>query len=382
MIIFKRNIEKKIINSLHKKNIIIIYGPRQAGKTTLCKKILKDNKINDGYFNCEENSVRQKFVVGEPDILRDFIKNKKIVVFDEAQTIENIGSILKVYYDKYGHLSPQIIATGSSSFDLANKIIEPLTGRADEFTLLPLSIGEISNSLKLDKEDIYNLLNYGLYPAVVAAKSKDEKMQEIKNISTNYLYKDIFTFESIKSPRVLEDLLKLLAYQIGQIVNISELAKSVGISRVLVEKYITLLEQAFIIKKVRSYARNNRNELKKSYKIFFIDTGIRNSLVDIKTNLEEKKDRGSIFENFVYTEILKKQQTQIFSNEIFFWRTKQGLEIDFIEKDGSGLYAYECKFSGDDKYVFTKFLKEYKNEVKSVKVLKVDDFITRRKTQK
>lgn len=380
MLIFKRNIEEKIIKSLHKKNIIIIYGPRQAGKTTLCKKILKENKIKDGYFNCEENSVRQKFVVGEPDILRDFIKNKKIVVFDEAQTIENIGSILKVYYDKYGHISPQIIATGSSSFDLANKIIEPLTGRADEFTLLPLSIDEISNSLKLDKEDICNLLNYGLYPAVVAAKSKDEKMQEIKNISTNYLYKDIFTFESIKSPRVLEDLLKLLAYQIGQIVNISELAKSVGISRVLVEKYITLLEQAFIIKKVRSYARNNRNELKKSYKIFFIDIGIRNSLVDIKTNLEEKKDKGSIFENFVYTEILKKQQTKIFPNEIFFWRTKQGLEIDFIEKDGNDLYAYECKFSGDDRYVFTKFLKEYKNEVKSVKVLKVDDFITHRKT--
>lgn len=360
MLIFKRNIQEKIESILFKGDIVVLYGPRQAGKTTLSKSILEKYKNDGKYYDCQIADIRKYFVVGEPDKLLEMVKGKKIVVFDEAQTIVNIGTILKVFHDTYKHLGVQIIATGSSSFDLANKIVEPMTGRAIEFNLLPLSVSEIRSVKKdIDLKDIYNMMLYGSYPAVVASDTIDGKELSIKKIATNYLYKDIFILESIKNSKAFEDILKMLALQIGQMVSTAEISRAVGISRASVDKYIRLLEQSFIVKRVYSFSNNPRTELKKAYKVFFLDLGVRNAIVDIITKVEDRSDKGAIFENFFMTEILKQEYLKNFPGEIMFWRTRSGLEIDFIIKNGQELRAIECKWK-DTEVSFKEFLKKYK----------------------
>jgi predicted AAA+ superfamily ATPase len=374
MKIFKRDIEDKISRLLFQGRAVLIFGPRQAGKTTLSKRILENHKKDGAYFNCEEISIRDYFKVGSPDLLKQLVEDKKIVVFDEAQTIENIGTILKVFIDKYKDV--QIIATGSSSFDLANKINEPLTGRSFEFVLYPLSINEIkkNNSNKITRKNLNEYMRLGMYPAIVDEKNQEVQESVLKNITTNYLYKDIFIFEAIKNPTVFEDLLKLLAYQIGQLVSIYELSKSLGVSREIVEKYIRLLEQAYIIKKVRSFSRNGRNELKKSYKIYFIDIGIRNAVINaFATDMEHRDDKGLLFENLCVMEEVKKGTLETFPAEIFFWRTREKLEIDIITVKDVDINAYECKWS-DQKVIFTKFNKLYPDA--TIKVITPDSLIS------
>lgn len=373
MLIFKRNIQEKIESRLFKGDIVILYGPRQAGKTTLSKSILEKYKNDGSYYDCQIAEVRKHFVIGEPDKLLEMVKGKKIVVFDEAQTIVNIGTILKVFHDTYKHMGIQVIATGSSSFDLANKIVEPMTGRAVEFNLLPLSISEIRSVKKdIDLKDVYDMMLYGSYPAVVAAGTVDEKELSIKKIATNYLYKDIFILESIKNSKAFEDILKMLALQIGQMVSTAEISRAVGVSRATVDKYIRLLELSFIVKRVYSFSNNPRTELKKAYKVFFLDLGVRNAIVDIITKVEDRGDRGAIFENFFMTEILKEEYLKNFPGEIMFWRTRSGFEIDFIIKNGQELRAVECKWK-DTEVSFREFLKKYKEA--KVKVVTPDSFL-------
>lgn len=356
MKIFKRDIQEKIENLLFKGNMIVILGPRQSGKTTLSKKLIESYGNTAKYFDCQIAEVRKHFVFGEPDILKELIGDKKIVVFDEAQTIQDIGSILKIFHDTYPNA--QIIATGSSSFDLANKINEPMTGRIFEFILLPLSLNEISREIPLNKEMLNELIEYGSYPAVVAAESKLEKLETLKNLATNYLYKDIFVFESIRNPRIFEQLVKLLAYQIGNMVSVNEIAKNIGISRSVVLRYLRLLEQSFIIKIIHSFSNNPRNEIKKAFKVYFYDTGVRNALVDTKTLLENRQDKGALWENYYITERLKFNTLESFPSEIMFWRTRIGTEIDVIEKNGENIFATECKWNYTD-VVFSEFLKKY-----------------------
>lgn len=373
MLVFKRNIQEKIESILFRGDIVVLYGPRQAGKTTLSKSILEKYKDNGQYYDCQIAEVRKHFVVGEPDKLLEMVKGKKIVVFDEAQTIVNIGTILKVFHDTYKHLGVQVIATGSSSFDLANKIVEPMTGRAVEFNLLPLSISEVRSVKKdLDLKDIYDMMLYGSYPAVVASGTVDEKELSIKKIATNYLYKDIFILESIKNSKAFEDILKMLALQIGQMVSTAEISRAVGVSRATVDKYIRLLELSFIVKRVYSFSNNSRTELKKAYKVFFLDLGVRNAIVDIITKVEDRGDRGAIFENFFMTEILKEEYLKNFPGEIMFWRTRTGLEIDFIIKSGQELKAVECKWK-DTEVSFREFLKKYKKA--KVEVVTPESFL-------
>ena len=370
MIIFQRTIESKILSLLFKDRMIAILGPRQSGKTTLSKKIIEAYGNDGAYFDCQISSVRDHFIVGDPHALYDLVKEKKIVVFDEAQTIQDIGTILKVFHDTFPGI--QIIATGSSSFDLANKIHEPMTGRVFEFTLLPLSLEEIKLQKNVTKGDLLDLLLFGTYPAVVGAETRQEKEILLKNIATNYLYKDVFVFEAIRNPRVFENLVKLLAHQIGQLVSINELALNLGVSRSVVQKYIRLLEQAFIIKVVYSFSQNSRNELKKSFKVFFLDTGVRNALVDIKKPMEERQDKGAIFENFFINEKIKQGTLETFPNEILFWRTRTGYEIDVIEKSGTDIFAYECKWKNKD-VLFTEFKKIY--PAAQTQVVTIDDLL-------
>ena len=368
MIIFERNLEHKIEPLLFKKRAILIFGPRQVGKTTLAKKLLaKHSRINSGvdsYFNCDETVVRNYFKLGEPDLLKKLVVERKIVVFDEAQTIQNIGKILKVFIDTYPDV--QIIATGSSSFDLANKINEPLTGRSFEFTLYPLSLEEIRAAKSVDEKELQEIMRLGAYPAIVGEEDVEARENLLKNITTNYLYKDIFLFEAIKNPQIFEDLIRALAYQIGNEVSITELADSLKTSRVNIEKYLRLLEQSYIIKKVRSYSRNGRNELKKAFKVYFIDTGIRNAVLgDISMSLPNRNDKGMLFENFFFLELLKDSSEKVFGPQIFFWRTRDQKEVDFVEVDGEKINAYECKWQ-ETKVSFESFLKLYPDAKTSV----------------
>lgn len=344
MVTFKRDLESKISSVLFKDKMVVILGPRQAGKTTLSKKIVDSYGAEGQYYDCQLAEIRDHFVLGEPDRLLTLTKGKKIVVFDEAQTIQDIGSILKAYHDTYPGV--QIIATGSSSFDLANKIKEPMTGRAYEFLLLPLSLREIMSTYGQDfnAEDILSVMQFGSYPAVVGSKSIQDKLFSIKNIATNYLYKDIFMLESIRNPKTFEDLLKMLALQVGSVVSINELSQGLGVTRATVDRYMTLLEQSFIIKRVYSFSNNPRNEMKKGFKVFFLDTGVRNALVDINLSMNERNDRGAIFENYFVSERMKKGFLEIFPPEIMFWRSRTGQEIDVIEKNGVSVAAFECKW--------------------------------------
>lgn len=343
MKLFRRDIEPHITSVLYKGKMVVILGPRQSGKTTLAKKIISVYEQRGAYYDCQLADIRAHFVLGKPDMLLPLTQGKKIVVFDEAQTIQNIGSILKAFHDTYHGV--QIIATGSSSFDLANKIKEPMTGRAYEFMLLPLSLHEVGLAYPNLKESaLFSIMQFGSYPAVVAAKTIDEKLFAIKNIATNYLYKDVFVFEAIRNAKIFEDLLKMLALQVGSTVSVNELAQALGVTRATINRYLRLLEQSFIIKRIYSFSNNPRNEIKKAFKVYFLDIGVRNALVDIVSSMATRADKGAIFENLFVAELMKKGSLEIFPPEIMFWRTRTGAEIDVIEKKGAEIFAYECKW--------------------------------------
>jgi hypothetical protein len=356
MLIFKRKIEDQISKTIGSGKILLIFGPRQAGKTTLAKKLLAEYGDPSAYFNCEEMAVREHLVVGVSAKLKELVGDHKLVVLDEAQTVENIGAILKLFVDTYPDV--QIIATGSSSFDLANKINEPLTGRAFSFILLPLSLDEIRSVKKVDQAELHSIMRFGSYPAIVAEPDEAEKVRIIKNITTSYLYKDVFTFGQIKSPLHFELLLKLLAHQIGSTVSLSELAQSIAVSRSTVEKYLRLLEQAYVIRRVHSFSRNKRNEIRRSFKVFFLDCGVRNAIINDLNDVNGRTDTGPLFEQLVFAELAKTASLETLGPDVQFWRTKQGLEIDFVLDRAGDLRAYECKW-GNEAASFKIFLKSY-----------------------
>ena len=356
MLIFRRKIADQISKTIGSGKIVLIFGPRQVGKTTLAKKLLEERGDPAAYFNCETLAVREHLVVGNAEPLKELAGRHTLIVLDEAQTVENIGSILKLFADTYPDV--QIIATGSSSFDLANRINEPLTGRAFSFTLLPLSLEEIRSAKPVNEHELCDLMRYGSYPAIVAEQDIEEKERLLKNIATSYLYKDVFTFENIKSPLHFELLLKLIAHQIGSTVSLNELAETIGATRHTVEKYLRLLEQSFVLKRIHSFSRNNRNELRKAFKVFFLDAGVRNAVINELQSIESRADTGRLFEQFYFTELLKRSAVETFGPAVHFWRTKQGLEIDFIVEQAGDIQAYECKW-GNGSASFDTFLKSY-----------------------
>lgn len=354
--------------------MVIILGPRQSGKTTLAKRLLEPFGKQGAYFNCEHADVRQHFVLGEPRALQTLVGSKKIAVFDEAQTIENIGKILKVFYDTDPHI--KIIATGSSAFDLANKIKEPLTGRAFEYLLYPLSLDEIRSVRTVTPDLLDELMIFGSYPAVVAAPTIKDKQEELKNIATNYLYKDVFTFEAIRNPKAFEDLLTHLAARLGSTISTNDLSKELGITQVTVEKYIRLLEQSFVIRRVHSFARNFANELKKSYKVYFVDLGVRNALIGGLEGGRRDPERGMLFESFFFAELLKRDTLMPFPPKTYFWRTRDKKEIDFVRVNGDALHAFECKLTSQavNFTVFRKYYPESSTRIVTPETLLRGDF--------
>jgi predicted AAA+ superfamily ATPase len=343
---YERKILKRFESWLFKGKILILYGARQVGKTTFCKNICKKYKTShsSAYYNCEDPLIQNALIDKNALQMYNFFGNNSLIVLDEAQSVKNIGRILKIFHDEYPDI--QIIATGSSSFDLSNSINEPLTGRSIEFSLYPLSLSEIQQ--EKSPYEIHSFLpqylQYGMYPEIIDC-FHDSAKERIKNITQNYLFKDILNFEGIKNIALLKKILQALAYQIGSEVSFSELAKLLGSNQHTIEKYISLLEQSFIIFQLPAYSTNQRKEIRKSRKIYFYDIGIRNALIDNFGDINLRNDKGGMWENFCIIELLKNNQYEGTFSQFYFWRTYDRQEIDLIIKTEEKIDVFEIKWS-------------------------------------
>jgi len=338
-----RSLVRQIEQLLFKGKAVIILGARQVGKTTLVKQITDKLGKQVAWFDAEEPDVKPLLENKNSQQLKLLFKNAEIVVIDEAQKLTNPGSIIKIIVDHIPQV--QVIATGSSSFDLTNKIYEPLTGRAWEFVLPPVSFAEMSeNTSVLDEiKNLEQRLIYGYYPEVVV--KPDLAKEILKTISTNYLYKDILMWEGIRKPTKIQTLVQALAYQIGNMVSYSELSKMTGLDVKTVEKYLDLLEKSYVVFRLGSFSRNLRSELTKAKKYYFWDLGIRNSVIGNFEPLAKRTDVGQLWENFFIAEKMKNILNRKSDVRLYFWRTHQQKEIDLIEESQSELNVYEIKWN-------------------------------------
>lgn len=361
---YKREVNKSINRWLNKDEIIVIYGARQTGKTTLTKMLL-EQEGSGLIIPCDRPAAAEILESLNPGRIKQLFGDHKIIALDEAQNIENIGRLLKILYDD-DEMRYKIIATGSSSFELANKISEPLTGRNIKFSLFPLSINEIlsQKSWLWLMENLEQLLIYGTYPGIIDL-SGDEKIEKLEELSSDYLFKDILAHENIQNPGVLRKLLKALALQVGQLVSLNELSKLVGVSMPTVEKYLDLLEKTFVIVSLMSYSGNLRNELRKSRKYYFVDNGIRNAIIQNYSNLDNRTDVGELWENFCVIERMKYNHNNRLRRSNYFWRTYDGAEIDLIEIENEKITAMEFKWNPSKRGKLPKSFAE-KYNVKTV----------------
>ena len=370
----ERLLYKTIENKLFVGKIIILTGARQVGKTTLLKQLLRQ-KEGVLWLNGDELQVQNLFANASADRLLSEFSNSKIVILDEAQRIENIGLRLKLIADSDSEV--QVIATGSSAFELANKVNEPLTGRKWEYQMFPLSFGEmVAHHGKLkEMRMLPRRIIYGYYPEVVT--NDGNEVEILKLLTDAYLYKDILSWESIKHPDKLQTLLRALAYQVGSQVSYNELSQMCSMDSKTVERYINLLEQCYIIFRLPSFSRNLRHELKSSRKIYFYDNGIRNALIADYRAPEVRQDIGSLWENFVVAERMKSNEYYHRWVNRYFWRTKQQQEIDYLEEGGGNLYVYEMKWNPRAKASITKtFTEAYPNsEFQVITPDNISDFL-------
>lgn len=338
-----RTIQRSLEQHLFKGKVLLLFGARQTGKSTLIESLLKKLDKETLILNGDDADVREILASPTSTKLRAIIGKREIVFIDEAQNISRIGITLKIIIDQIKKV--QVIATGSSSFDLSNKVNEPLTGRKFEFMLFPISFEEMVNHKGLleEKRLIEHRMVFGYYPEIVTHEGEEKKL--LKLLAGSYLYKDVLMLEQIKKPVLLEKLLKALALQVGSEVNYNELGQTIGSDRKTVEKYIDLLIRAFVIFELPAYSRNVRNEIKKGKKIYFFDCGIRNAIINNFNFVHSRTDKGSLWENFVISERVKFQMNNGKDVKYFFWRTTQRQEIDLIEEDESGLSAYEIKWN-------------------------------------
>jgi predicted AAA+ superfamily ATPase len=371
--LIKRDIQKVLEKYLFKGKIIILYGARQVGKTTVVKEILNSYASNTGYFNCELTSVKRQLESLEPYQTRDFLGDSKIIVLDEAQKVENVGLVLKQLIDVFPNL--QIIATGSSSFDLSNKINEPLTGRALEFKLYPLSISEIVkySGKEAVLESLEKILTLGLYPEIYLS-NKNMAQKLVETISSQYLYKDVFELEHIKKPQTIMRLLELLALQLGNEVSVNEIATGLQINRDTVERYIDLLEKSFVVFRLRAFSRNMRKEITKKNKIYFYDLGIRNAILNRYNPLSLRDDVGALWENFLIVERSKYLESKETLYNNYFWRTHDKKEIDYIEEINGSISAFEFKWKETKIKKPAEFFKIYANA--TLRVINRENFLS------
>jgi len=341
---FKRLIIETLKKDFFKKKVIILVGPRQVGKTTLLRQVINDFEQSSTLFlNCDEPETLKMLENVSSTELKNLIGNKKIILIDEAQRVKNIGITLKLIVDNIPDI--QLVATGSSAFDLRNSLNESLTGRKFEYRLYPFSTQELidNTSLLEEKRLLEHRMIYGMYPDVVNNPSEAQRI--LIELNNSYLYKDIFMYKEIRQPDALSKLLVALSLQLGNEVSYNELGKTVGLKSETIERYLDLLEKVFVIFRLPSFSRNMRQELKKSQKIYFYDNGIRNALIQNFKSLELRTDTGALWENFMVSERKKyTEYNKIYSNK-YFWRTHAHQEIDYIEERDGILHSYEFKWN-------------------------------------
>lgn len=371
-----RELERKIKEILDdQRKIIVLYGARQVGKTTLIEKIIQNFEGKILKVNADEQ------LFNETLSSRDFIKLKGMVAgydllfIDEAQRIADIGINLKILYDKIPEL--KIIVTGSSSLDLANRVNEPLTGRIDTNILFPISLPEWQRYTDINDFEVAlkleEFLLYGMYPEIFSYKNFNHKRKYLNDLCKSYLYKDILSLTNIKYPEKLNQLLKLLAYQVGQLVSIQELATSLQIHREALLNYISLLEKSFVIFRLPGFSRNLRKEVVKMDKIYFYDTGIRNALINNFSSLQLRNDKGQLWENFLIAERMKSNfYNETFIN-IYFWRIYSGAELDLVEEKDGLLHGYEFKWGSKLAKAPSSWTDNYQNS--SFECINQDNFL-------
>lgn len=340
-----RYIENQPTNFFKRGKVSVLYGPRRVGKTELLKKLISKMDGNKYIGTGDNFELREALSSQKLSTLTTNFGKYNLVFIDEAQRVPKIGFALKLLVDHFPEM--RIIVTGSSSFDLSNKLGEPLTGRNITRILFPLSVFELYNQIggMQVSEQLENLLIFGGYPEMLTASTIEDKMEYLISLRDSYLFKDILELENVRNPSKLSDLLKLLAFQIGNEVSLSELGNNLGIAKQSVERYLDLFEKTFIVKKVSGFSRNLRKEVVKSSRYYFWDNGVRNALINNFNPLSQRNDLGMLWENFMFMERLKtKHYKRIFSND-YFWRTYDQQEIDLIEEREGKLFAYEFKYS-------------------------------------
>lgn len=341
----QRYITTDIVDKVRRFNkAVVIYGPRQVGKTTLCKEVLKQLGLKTLFINADEKRYVEALSSRDERALLELVEGYELLFIDEAQRVPDIGTNLKILIDRAPNL--KIIATGSSSFELANTISEPLTGRKWVFRLFPIAQIELKpryNTFEL-KSQIEERLIYGSYPEIFSLTRREDKIEYLHQITEDYLFKDILALKELRNPAKIRQICKLLAFQVGNEVSLNEIATQIEMSKETVARYIDLLEKTFVIFSIGGFSRNLRKEVTKTRKIYFYDLGIRNALIDNIKTLYDRDDQGALWENFLMIERIKRNAYLRKTRASYFWRTYTGAEVDYVEEGEGVLGGFEFKW--------------------------------------
>jgi len=341
-----RTLTERIKKTLFSGKAVIVLGARQTGKTTLLKSVV-ENQPEVLNLNCDEPIVRSQLQDVNLAELKKVIGEKKLIFIDEAQRVRNIGLTLKLITDNFKEV--QLLASGSSALDLASEFKESLAGRKRDYHLYPLSWAELAEheGYLQAKAQLQNRVVYGMYPEVITSPGEEEEL--LYELTDSYLYKDLLSFEGIRKPEILSKLVQALALQIGSEVSYNELSQIVGADKNTVSSYIDLLEKTFVIFKLPAYSTNARNELSRKKKIYFHDTGVRNAVIGNFSPLDMRTDKGALWENFLLSERMKMLGNNRIRAGMYFWRSVNQTEVDYVEKRGQQLLAFEFKWSSKAK---------------------------------
>lgn len=367
-----RRLYGRIEEQLFKGKAIILVGPRQVGKTTLLQQLVSNSSRSVLSLNCDEPEVQSMLTATNVARLKTIIGNHELVVIDEAQKVDNIGLTLKLIVDNFDGV--QVVATGSSAFELRNRLNEPLTGRKFEYQMFPISCGEIIDTYGLldERRTLENRLIYGSYPDIIMHPEASRRY--LTELTQSYLYKDILSLNDVRKPELLDKLLQALAYQVGSEVSTNELAKTLQIDNKTIDKYIDLLEKCYVIFRLGGLSRNLRTELKRAKKIYFYDNGVRNAIIQQFAPVQMRNDMGALWENFFISERMKHNHYRDYYCNRYFWRTSLQQEIDLIEERDGQMTAFEMKWNPAKKVLFSKsFLEAY--DVKETIVITPENYL-------
>lgn len=372
----ERRLKQLILPRLFRGKAIVLTGSRQVGKTTLLQMLMKETDRKVLYWNCDEPDIRQKLSNSTSTQLKSETASAELILIDEAQRVPNIGVTLKLLVDNLP--DKQVIVTGSSALELSNSLNEPLTGRKYEYNMFPFSAEELIEYQNGTEERrlLERRMLFGSYPEVV--NQPGEERETLTNLMNSYLYKDVFAFQDVRKPEIVEQLLQALALQIGSEVSFNELSRLLGLNSQTVQRYVDLLEKSFVVFHLRSFSRNLRNELKKSRKIYFYDNGIRNAVLGDFKPLQLRQDTSSLWENYLVSERMKHNSYSLFYGKSYFWRTQQQQEVDYLEDIDGVLHTFEFKWSVNKQPKLTEtFAKNYPNHIFSiVNPENYQDFVT------